>query len=68
LQAVRQARPDVMRYFDYGTTCRSILDMPKPCNQAVYGQLEAPEYNLSAIRNKLVLFTGEKHTDTVDVN
>jgi hypothetical protein len=48
----------VLAAFDYGTTCRTFLDLPRPCNQAVYGQLEPPTYDLSAIRTPLVLFTG----------
>lgn len=59
LQAVRQPGEAVMRHYDYGTSCRTLLDTPRPCNQAVYGQLVPPQYNLSAIDNSLVLFTGE---------
>jgi hypothetical protein len=47
-----------MRHYDYGTSCRTLLDTPRPCNQAVYGQLVPPVYNLTAIENQLVLFTG----------
>lgn len=57
-QAVRQPGEAVMRHYDYGTSCRTLLDTPRPCNQAVYGQLVPPQYNLSAIDNSLVLFTG----------
>lgn len=53
-----------MRKFDYGTTCRTLLDIPRACNQAVYGQLIPPAYNLSSINNKLVLFTGEQSNTT----
>jgi hypothetical protein len=53
-----------MRYYDYGTSCRTLLDTPRPCNQAVYGQLVPPMYNLSSIDNQLVLFTGEQGYDT----
>lgn len=58
LQAVRQCQPDVLQYFDYGTTCHTFLDLPRACNQAVYGQLQPPVYDLTAITTPLVLFTG----------
>lgn len=61
VQAVRSQEPDVLRMFDYGTVCRSYFDLPRPCNQAVYGQSTAPAYNLSAIKTPLVLFTGKQH-------
>lgn len=59
MQAVRQPQQSVMSYFDYGTSCRSLLVVPRPCNQVMYGQMTPPTYDLSGIRNKLVLFTGE---------
>lgn len=58
VQAVRQRGRAAMRYFDYGPSCRTLLDMPRPCNQAVYGQLTPPAYNLSTIKTPLALFTG----------
>lgn len=57
-QAVRQRGASVMRQYDYGTDCRALLVVPRPCNQAVYGQLVPPVYNLSAIARPLALFTG----------
>jgi hypothetical protein len=48
----------VLSAFDYGTTCRTLLDLPRPCNQAVYGQAAPPAYDLTAIRTPLVVFTG----------
>lgn len=68
-QAVRQASPAVMSRYDYGTSCRTLLDTPRPCNQAVYGTATPPAYNLSAIATRLVLFTGgqDRLADPADV-
>jgi hypothetical protein len=58
-QQVRSRVPDALYMFDYGTDCRTYFDLPRPCNQVVYGQDTPPAYDLSRIKTPLVLFTGK---------
>lgn len=55
-----------LRHFDYGTNCSRVAagegGGPAPfqesCNQAKYGQLSPPAYDLRNIRAKVALFQG----------
>jgi len=68
-QAVRNPNPQAMGYYDYGTQCRTLLQLPRPCNQKVYGQETAPVYNLSSITTPMAIYTGgqDKLSDPMDV-
>jgi lysosomal acid lipase/cholesteryl ester hydrolase/gastric triacylglycerol lipase len=55
---MRSGLSHAMRAYDYGTRCRTVLDLPRPCNQRVYGQETPPAYNLSAMTTPLGIFTG----------
>lgn len=61
MQAVRSTVPDELHMFDYGVECRTYFGLPRPCNQAVYGQETPPAYDFSTIKTPLVLFTGGHH-------
>ncbi|KAG2485847.1 hypothetical protein HYH03_015430 [Edaphochlamys debaryana] len=52
-QAVRARAPNSMRLFDFGPDCPN-----GRCNQLMYGSLQPPRYNLSAITTPLAIFSG----------
>ncbi|GIL46967.1 hypothetical protein Vafri_3829 [Volvox africanus] len=54
-QAVRARAPNSMRCFDFGVNCASFSGR---CNQRMYGTIEPPRYNLTAITTPLAVFTG----------
>jgi lysosomal acid lipase/cholesteryl ester hydrolase/gastric triacylglycerol lipase len=64
LQTIRRGRDQQqLLMFDWGMDCSRELDGRPACNQARYGQLTPPVYNLSAITTPLGLFTGgAQHT------
>lgn len=77
-QAVRRSRqraeagqaPQLDRY-DYSNTCWTPRGLPHTCNMRVYGSLEPPAYNLSALGGgpPLAIFYGarDKLADLADV-
>ncbi|GIL70707.1 hypothetical protein Vretimale_3817 [Volvox reticuliferus] len=56
-QAVRAREPNSMRYFDFGNNCASFSGR---CNQRMYGSVEPPRYNLTAITTPLAVFGGSQ--------
>lgn len=68
-QSAQRSEP-LFRRYDYGTACLSPTGAPQNCNQRVYGSMEPPSFDLSAIAGvPLALFSGiqDKLADPVDV-